>query len=177
MSRIGKKPVEIPAGVTVTVNGDRLTVKGPKGELAMTVSPALRIAVKDNRVAIETTDMTPQGKSLYGLNRSLCQNMVEGVTKGFSKMLELQGVGFRAAMQGAKLTMSLGYSHPIEFVPPAGITIAVKESTITVSGADKQMVGDVAARLRSYYPPEPYKGKGVRYKNEHVRRKAGKTVA
>ena len=177
MSRIGRKPVAIPAGVTVQTDGTRVAVKGPKGELTLTLPPAVTAAVKDGVVSVTCTDSTATGRSLYGLGRSLLANMVTGVFKGYSIDLELQGVGFKASVQGKKLTMAIGYSSPVEYMSPDGISIAVKDTNITVSGADKQLVGDVAARIRSYYPPEPYKGKGIRYKGEHVRRKAGKTVA
>ena len=177
MSRIGKKPVAIPAGVTVQVDGRRVSVKGPKGELTMALPELIQASVKDGAVLVVADEDTAAGRSRHGLGRSLIANMVEGVSKGYSIDLELQGVGFRAAVQGSKITMTIGYSNPVEFVAPKGINLAVKESIINVSGADKQQVGDVAARMRSFYPPEPYKGKGIRYKGEHVRRKAGKTVA
>ncbi len=177
MSRIGKKPVVIPAGVTVQVDGRRVSAKGPKGELAMELPPTVCAAVKDGQMVVTSEGDADTGSSLHGLGRSLVANMMEGVSKGYSIDLELQGVGFRAAVQGGKLTMTIGYSHPVEFQAPKGILFAVKESIITVSGPDKQLVGDVAARIRASYPPEPYKGKGIRYKGEHVRRKAGKTVA
>lgn len=177
MSRIGKKPVAIPSGVTVQTDGKRITAKGPKGELALTLPETVTVAVKDGIVSLSCADDTALGRSRYGLGRSLVANMVTGVHKGYSVDLELQGVGFRAAVQGNKLSMTIGYSSPVEFAAPQGITIAVKDTNMTVSGPDKQLVGDVAARIRSYYPPEPYKGKGIRYKGEHVRRKAGKTVA
>lgn len=177
MSRIGKKPVAIPSGVTATVKGSEVIVKGPKGELRHRLPPCIQAEVKDGQVNLTSSDMTAQGKSFYGLTRTLISNMVFGVTTGYSKELELQGVGFRAAVQGAKLTLTIGFSSPVEFLAPAGITVQVKEAFITISGADKQLVGDTAARIRSIYPPEPYKGKGIRYRGEHVRRKAGKTVA
>jgi large subunit ribosomal protein L6 len=177
MSRIGNKAVEIPAGVAVQVDGQRVTVKGSQGELSLILPAPILAKVKDGRVEVTRTDDEKQSKGLHGLNRSLIANMVEGVSKGFSKELELQGVGFRAAVQGTKITLSLGYSSPIEYTAPSGIRLAVKESTIVVSGPDKKRVGDVAARIRRFYPPEPYKGKGVRYKGEYVRRKVGKTVA
>jgi large subunit ribosomal protein L6 len=177
MSRIGKKPVAIPSGVTVQANGTTVSAKGPKGELSVVLMPSIKADVRDGLVLITCTEDTATGRSRHGLVRSLIANMVTGVDKGYVIELELQGVGFRAAVQGSKLTMNLGYSSPVVFETPKGITVAVKESVITVSGSDKQMVGDVAARIRSFYPPEPYKGKGVRYKGEHVRRKAGKTVA
>lgn len=177
MSRIGKKPVVIPAGVTLQVEGRRISAKGPKGELTMELPAALQAAVKDGSVQITADEGVANSSGLHGLGRSLVANMVEGVSKGYLVELELQGVGFRAAVQGGKLTLTIGYSHPVEFVAPKGISLTVKESMITVSGPDKQQVGDVAARIRASYPPEPYKGKGIRYKGEHVRRKAGKTVA
>jgi large subunit ribosomal protein L6 len=177
MSRIGRKPVAIPSGVTVRVDGGRVVTKGPKGELALSLPPGVTAAVKDSAVQMACAEDSALGRSRHGLARSLLANMVAGVSKGYSVDLELQGVGFRAAVQGTKLTLTIGYSSPVEYVAPAGITIAVKESNITVSGPDKQLVGDVAARIRSFYPPEPYKGKGIRYKGEYVRRKAGKTVA
>jgi len=177
MSRIGKKPVAIPGGVPVTAAGSGVAVKGPKGELVHEVPSPLKAKMDGNAVVLENPGTTARDRGLHGLTRSLIANMVAGVSQGYSKELELQGVGFRAQVQGNKLVMSLGYSHPVEFNAPAGIAIVVKDNRITVSGMDKQLVGDVAARIRSFYKPEPYKGKGVRYKDEHVRRKAGKTVA
>lgn len=177
MSRIGKKPIAIPKGVTVAVNGGKVSAKGPKGDLVTKLPPSIKAEVKDATLVVSTTEDTDKANSFHGLARSLVANMINGVEKGYSIELELQGVGFRAAVQGSKLTMNIGYSSPVVHEAPAGITLAVKDSVITVGGADKQLVGDVAARIRSYYPPEPYKGKGIRYKGEHVRRKAGKTVA
>lgn len=177
MSRIGKKPVAIPKGVTVQAGGTTVSAKGPKGELVVTLPPTIKAEVKDGTVVVTCTEDTVQGSSRHGLTRSLIANMLVGVEKGYSIELELQGVGFRAAVQGSKLTMNIGYSSPVVFEAPKGITVAVKESIITVSGPDKQLVGDTAARIRSFYPPEPYKGKGIRYKDEHVKRKTGKTVA
>ena len=177
MSRIGKKPVVIPKGVVVQTVGTTVTAKGPKGELAMVLPPTVTAEVKEGVIVVSSPEDTAQGRSRHGLARSLIANMVAGVEKGYSIELELQGVGFRAAVQGSKLTMNIGYSSPVVFETPKGILVAVKESLITVSGADKQLVGDVAARIRSFYPPEPYKGKGIRYKGEHVKRKTGKTVA
>lgn len=177
MSRIGKKPIAIPKGVTVLVNGGTVSAKGPKGDLVTKLPPSIKAEVKDSNIVLSATEDSVKAKSFHGLARSLVANMVNGVEKGYSIDLELQGVGFRAAVQGNKLTMNIGYSSPVVHEAPAGIAVSVKESVITVGGADKQLVGDVAARIRSYYPPEPYKGKGIRYKGEHVRRKAGKTVA
>jgi large subunit ribosomal protein L6 len=171
------KPVAVPSGVTVQVAGSTVSAKGPKGELRLTLPTGLAAEVKGNAVRLTCADPDERARSLWGLNRSLMANMIEGVTKGFSRELELQGVGFRAAAQGSKLTLTIGYSSPVEYAVPAGINVQVKESLITVSGPDRQLVGDVAARIRSFYPPEPYKGKGIRYKGEYVRRKAGKTVA
>lgn len=177
MSRIGKMPVPIPAGVTVSVSGAVTKVKGPKGELAYTVPAPITARVNGAAVIVENPGDNPETMNLHGLSRTQIANMILGVTAGYSRELELQGVGFKAAVQGAKLTLTIGYSHPIVFEAPAGIQIAVKENKIMVSGAHKQLVGEVAARLRAFYKPEPYKGKGIRYVNEYVRRKAGKTVA
>ncbi|MBP7830079.1 MAG: 50S ribosomal protein L6 [Kiritimatiellae bacterium] len=177
MSRIGKQPVAIPQGVTVTVEGRTVRVKGPKGELAWECVPYIQVAVKDGRVEVACERKDKQGSAVYGTTRSLIANMVRGVKDGYSKTLEIQGVGFRATLQGRKLVLALGYSHPIEFAIPEGITVKMEDGNIVVSGADKHLVGDVSARLRSFYPPEPYKGKGVRLKGEYVRRKVGKTVA
>ena len=177
MSRIGKKPVAIPKGVMVLAGETTVSAKGPKGELALTLPPTVKAEVKDGIVVISCSEDTSLGRSRHGLARSLVANMIAGVDKGYAIELELQGVGFRAAVQGSKLTMNIGYSSPVVFETPKGILVSVKESTITVGGSDKQLVGDVAARIRSYYPPEPYKGKGIRYKGEHVKRKTGKTVA
>ena len=177
MSRIGKKPVVIPAGVTVQVNGTQVAGKGPKGELALVLPPHVQAALQGGAIQLTCTEDSAEGRQCHGLARSLVANLIGGVATGYSRELELQGVGFRAAVQGAKLSLSIGYSSPVVYVAPKGVTLQVKESIITVSGADKQMVGDAAARIRSFYPPEPYKGKGIRYRGEHVRRKAGKTVA
>jgi large subunit ribosomal protein L6 len=177
MSRIGKNPVPIPAGVTVTVAGAEVRVKGPKGELTFALPSPITARVDGAVVVVENPGNDPETGSLHGLGRSQVANMIIGVTAGYSRELELQGVGFKAAVQGTKLTLTIGYSHPIVFEAPAGILIAVKDNKIMVSGPHKQRVGEVAARIRAYYKPEPYKGKGIRYVNEYVRRKAGKTVA
>lgn len=178
MSRIGKKPVAIPSGVTVSVEGSAVKVKGPKGELSQEVPASLEVKVENNEVAVSPREASPFARAMHGTVRSLVQNMIDGVTKGYSKDLEIQGVGFRAQVQGKQVTLSLGYSHPIVFQVPDQVTVEVKDGTaLTVSGPSKQMVGQVSARIRSFYPAEPYKGKGVRYKGEHVRRKAGKAVA
>jgi large subunit ribosomal protein L6 len=176
MSRVGQKPIEILSGVTVTVNGAAVRVKGAKTELVMNMPAGVSAVVEGGKVVVKIAD-TEQG-NLHGLTRTLIANMIEGVTKGYSKELEIQGVGFKAALQGQKLQMSLGFPKPVEYVVPDGIKIVVTEGTaLVVSGADKQQVGDVSARIRSYFPAEPYKGKGIRYKGEYVRRKVGKTVA
>lgn len=178
MSRIGKKPIEIPAGVTVTVQKGKVAAKGPKGELSWTVPPFLTAAVKEGRLELACGKDDKQSQATYGTTRSLLSNMVAGVHKGYSRDLQIEGVGYKAALQGKKLVLSLGFSHPIEYMVPDGITVAVKDGTaINVSGADKHLVGQVGARIKAFCPPEPYKGKGIRFKGEYVRRKVGKTVA
>jgi large subunit ribosomal protein L6 len=181
MSRIGKKPVEIPAKTKVEVKGQLVQVEGPRGKLEWTVPSPITVAVKDGKVIATTTQLDRTGKSRWGLSRSLIANMVHGVNEGYRKKLSVEGVGFRASVQGTTLNLSIGYSHPIAFAIPTGIKVSVadtsdKKPEITIEGADKQMVGEVAARIRRFYPPEPYKGKGIRYVGEQVRRKAGKTV-
>ncbi|MCX7005695.1 MAG: 50S ribosomal protein L6 [Kiritimatiellaeota bacterium] len=178
MSRLGKKPVVVPAGVTATVVPGKVTLKGAKGESSLIVKAPVTVKLENGQLIVACPSELKADKSLFGTVRSLLACMVVGVTQGYAKDLEIQGVGFRTALQGKKLTMSLGYSHPIEFEVPEGITLKVTDGTqINVAGVNKQQVGEVAAHLRSFYPAEPYKGKGVRYKGEHVRRKAGKTVA
>jgi large subunit ribosomal protein L6 len=178
MSRIGQKPVDIASGVTVKVDGAKVFIKGPKGELTLDVPSSLKASVDNGKVNVSRSDETRMTRGCHGLVRTLIQNMIEGVTKGFSKDLEIQGVGFKAALQGRKLVLSLGFSSPVEYPLPEGINVTVDAGTkLVVSGPDKQMVGDVSARIRSFYPAEPYKGKGVRYKGEYVRRKVGKSVA
>ena len=178
MSRVGKKTIAVPPGVSVSVDGRAVTVKGPKGELSLSVSSLTQVAVSGAEVSVTRVAETKEARSVHGTTRSLIANMVEGVKTGFKKQLEINGVGFRAQLQGRRITMSLGYSHPILFDVPDGITALVPDQTnIVIEGCDKQQVGEVSARLRSYYPAEPYKGKGVKYKGERIRRKAGKTVA
>jgi large subunit ribosomal protein L6 len=177
MSRIGSNPVELPEGVGVEVKDRQVTVKGALGELSLALPGEISASVDGNTVKVGRTDDSKQSKSLHGLSRSLIANMVEGVSKGYRKDLAIEGVGFRAELQGNKLTMWLGYSKPVEYLVPDGIKLDVDGTLIAVSGCDKQLVGDVAARIRSFYPPEPYKGKGVRYKDGRVKRKQGKTVA
>ncbi len=178
MSRIGKLPISIPDTVKVEVEAHTVTVKGPKGTLSMAVHPAMDVRIQDRQVLCGRPSDTKFHKALHGLTRSLIANMVEGVTKGFERKLELVGVGYRAAVQGQNLSMTLGFSHPIIYPVPPGIRVEVKDQTqLTVSGSDKQLVGAVAAKVRSFRPPEPYKGKGVKYADERIRRKAGKTGA
>ena len=181
MSRIGRKPVEIPSGVTVTLEGQRVAARGPKGELELRVRRPITVAWGADggkALVVNRPDDQKENRALHGLTRSLVANIVEGVSEGFSKTLEIVGVGYRAQAQGTGLRLSLGFSHQIEFPAPKGISFEVpNQTTIVVKGADKQQVGHTAAVIRGFRPPEPYKGKGVRYKGEHVRRKAGKTAA
>ena len=178
MSRIGNKAVEIPDKVKVSIGNDgAVTVEGPKGKLNWKLPRDIKASVKDNRVSLVREAETRSVKALHGLSRSLVHNMVQGVSEGFSKQLEIEGVGFKAAVQGSTLNLSLGFSHPIPFSIPKDIKITVVENTrVTIQGVDKKLVGQVAADIRRFYPPEPYKGKGVRYAGEQVRRKVGKTV-
>ncbi|MBA2873133.1 large subunit ribosomal protein L6 [Anoxybacillus calidus] len=176
MSRVGKKPLEIPAGVTVTVNGNTVTVKGPKGELTRTFHPDMTIKLEDNVLTVSRPSDEKEHRALHGTTRSLLANMIEGVSKGYEKGLELIGVGYRASKQGKKLVLNVGYSHPVEIEPEEGLEIEVPSQTkIIVKGADKQRVGELAANIRAVRAPEPYKGKGIRYEGEVVRRKEGKT--
>ena len=175
MSRIGKKPIAIPSGVTLTVSGQTVTVKGPKGQLAWTVADEIEVKQEGSEVTLTPRQDTQRARGMWGLSRTLVANMVDGVTKGYEETLELVGVGYRAAMKGQSLSMQLGFSHDVDIKPPAGITFATpKQTEIKISGIDKQMVGEMAARIRRIRPPEPYKGKGVRYSGEKVRRKEGK---
>ncbi|MCI0437324.1 MAG: 50S ribosomal protein L6 [Gemmatimonadetes bacterium] len=178
MSRIGNMPVRIPSGVTVTVDGRVIRVKGPMGELSRTFRPEIDVAVKDGQVVVERRSDAKRERAFHGLTRALIANMVSGVERGYSRSLEIVGVGYKAEKKGKKLVLSVGYSHTVEYPEPPGITLsAPSPTTITVEGADKEKVGQVAAELRGVRPPEPYKGKGIRYVGEHVRRKAGKTGA
>lgn len=175
MSRIGKLPIPLPNGVTVEVNGQDVSVKGPKGELKITVSEPIKVAIEDGNVIVSRPDDEAVSKSLHGLTRSLIANNVHGVSEGFTKNLEIVGTGYRAAAKGSGIELSLGFSHPVIVNPPAGVSLAVEGNTkIIVSGIDKQAVGELAANIRKLRKPEPYKGKGVRYEGERVRRKAGK---
>ena len=174
MSRIGKMPIPVPAGVDVTIDGQTVTVKGPKGELTRTFLPCMTITREGDELIVTRPDDTRESKSAHGLTRTLLANMVEGVSKGFSKKLQLVGVGYRAALKGRDLEMQLGYSHPVLVEAPEGITFEVPSQTeIVVSGPSKEQVGQVAANIRKWRKPEPYKGKGIRYEGEYVRRKAG----
>jgi large subunit ribosomal protein L6 len=175
MSRIGKKAVPIPAGVTVTVSGQTVTVKGPKGQLAWTVVDEIEVKQGADGVSFAPKGEGQRARAMWGLSRTLVANMVRGVTQGYEEVLELVGVGYRAAMKGKALSMQLGFSHDVDIPPPDGITFATpKQTEIRISGIDKQLVGETAARIRKIRPPEPYKGKGVRYAGETVRRKEGK---
>jgi large subunit ribosomal protein L6 len=178
MSRIGKKPIEIPAGVEVKLNGSVLSVKGPKGELTQQVHPSVTIEQKGTEVHVTVKDPEDkQERSLWGLFRKLISNMVVGVTQGFSKQLEINGVGFRAELKGTNLHLQLGFSHPIDYKIPQGIEIKVEKNLLTVSGFDRQLVGQTAAEIRALKKPEPYKGKGIKYVNETIIRKVGKAAA
>jgi len=177
MSRIGKQPVEVPAKVKVSIKGNVISAEGPKGKLDLNLPRLTAAKVEGSKVLLSRVSETAEARAMHGLARALVNNMVRGVSDGFQKKLEIQGVGFKAAVQGNIVNMSLGFSHPILYPIPAGIKVVVEENTkISIDGADKETVGRVAAELRSYYPPEPYKGKGVRYAGEHVVRKEGKTV-
>ena len=175
MSRIGKLPIPVPKNVTVTINGNTVKVKGPKGELTRTLPSAIAIAQNGDALNVTRPSDEQQHKALHGLSRSLVANMVEGVTKGFQKQLEIVGVGYKAETRPYGLQLALGFSHPVEYRAPAGIKLTAPQPTqIVIDGADKEVVGQVAAELRSLRPPEPYKGKGIKYVGEQIRRKAGK---
>ncbi|KMJ56802.1 50S ribosomal protein L6 [Bacillus sp. LL01] len=177
MSRVGKKPIEIPTGVTITNDNNTVTVKGPKGELTRTFSQELAITVEENVLTVVRPSDSKEHRTIHGTTRALLNNMVEGVTKGFERGLELIGVGYRASKQGSKLVLNVGYSHPVEITPEQGVEVEVPANTkIIIKGIDKERVGALAANIRDVRPPEPYKGKGIRYEGEHVRRKEGKTA-
>jgi large subunit ribosomal protein L6 len=178
MSRIGRKPVTVPKGVTLQVQGNTVAVKGPRGELRRTLHPEMQLALANDQFTVTRPSEEKRHKALHGLTRTLVQNMVEGVSKGFSKSLEIQGVGYKAEAKPYGVNLIVGYSHPVKYEAPKGIKITVDANTmVKIEGADKELVGQVAAELRSVRPPEPYKGKGIRYVGEQVRRKAGKTGA
>ena len=176
MSRIGKAPISVPDKVSVSLNGLAVTVKGPKGELSRTLPEGVSIAQDGNTIVVSPTSSNRRSRERHGLCRTLVANMVEGVSQGFTRKLEIVGVGYRAAVQGKKLVVSAGYSHQVEMVPPDGVTFAVDgNTTVLVSGPDKELVGNEAAKVRAIRPPEPYKGKGIKYEGEKILRKAGKT--
>lgn len=178
MSRIGKQPVKIPAGVTVTVDGQTVQVKGPKGELSRTLQNGIKTTVEGEEVKVERADESRRQKSYHGLSRTLISNMIVGVTQGYKKELTIEGTGFKAQVQGNKVMLSLGFASPKEYLIPEGVTVTEKQGVqLTIEGINKEVVGIAAARIRSYYPAEPYKGKGIKYLGEQIRRKEGKTVA
>jgi large subunit ribosomal protein L6 len=175
MSRIGKLPVAVASGVEVRLNGRELTLKGPKGELNLTAVEDVTLSQGDEGIEVKPVDQSKRSRSMWGMTRALIANMMTGVTEGFNKTLELEGVGYRAQMQGSSLKLALGFSHDVVYEPPQGIQIqAPKPTEVIITGADRQQVGQVAAEIRGYRPPEPYKGKGVRYQGEYIRRKEGK---
>ncbi|MEB3360419.1 MAG: 50S ribosomal protein L6 [Synechococcales bacterium] len=175
MSRIGKRPVPVPPKVTVTINGQHVAVKGPKGELARTLPPEVEVVQEGETIVVTRRNESRPARQRHGLCRTLVANMIEGVSQGFQKRLEIQGVGYRAQVQGKNLILNVGYSNPVQIEPPDGIQFSVEANTnVMVSGIDKEIVGNIAARIRAVRPPEPYKGKGIRYAGEMVRRKAGK---
>jgi len=174
MSRIGKRPIPLPKDVEVTFDGGFLTVKGPKGELKRPIHPKVRVNAEDNNILVSVADRTRESRSLHGLSQVLIANMVTGVTKGFERVLEIVGVGYRAEMKGRTAVFNLGYSHPINFELPDGIDAKIERTKITLSGIDKELLGMTAAKIRSFRRPEPYKGKGIKYEDEVIRRKAGK---
>ncbi len=184
MSRIGKRPISIPDKVTVTLAGQQVAVKGPKGELSRVLPPEVEVIQENGTVLVTRRDESRPARQRHGLCRTLVSNMVEGVSQGFQRRLELQGVGYRAQISGSNLTLNVGYSHPVEIVPPKGVLLEIEDNTgkkvnqgtlVIVSGIDKEIVGNIAAQIRGVRPPEPYKGKGIRYSGEAVRRKVGKT--
>lgn len=178
MSRVGKNPVPVPKGVTVKVDGSAVTVKGPKGEMSRTFSPEIGIAFEDNHVVVRRASDIGRVRALHGLTRALIANMVTGTSTGYRRVLEMVGVGYKAELMGKRLNLTVGFSHPILITPPPGITFVVENPTrFAIEGVSKELVGEVAARVRKLRPPEPYKGKGIRYEGEHIRRKAGKTAA
>lgn len=178
MSRIGRKPISIPSNVKVGLTADRVHIEGPKGKLDLCFHPRMKVSLKEDTLVVERPTSIRTDRALHGLTRSLLQNMVRGVTDGYTKELEIEGIGYRAQVSGRKLVLNLGFSHPIEYLVPEGIEIKTPKPTqISVSGADRQKVGQVAAEIRRFHEPEPYKGKGIRYVGEVIRRKQGKTMA
>jgi len=177
VSRIGRKPIQVPSGVSVTINGNEIKIKGPKGELGISYHQNMTVSFKDNIIEVSRPDDLKENRALHGLTRALIQNMITGVTEEYKKILDIVGVGYKAELKGNNLLLSMGYSHPIYFIPPAGIKLETPTPTqIIVSGIDKQLVGQVASKIRSFRKPEPYKGKGIKYSTEVIRRKAGKTA-
>lgn len=174
MSRIGKKPIEIPAGVEVKIDGGRITVKGPKGELQRNIRPEIKVAEESGRLLVSLQRETKETGAFWGLTRALLANDIKGVTQGFEKKLEIEGVGYRVNMEGEDLNLQLGFSHPVKIKAPEGVKFSVDKNVITVLGIDKGLVGQTAAKIRDQKPPEPYKGKGIRYEGEQIRRKLGK---
>ena len=175
MSRIGKKPVEIPSGVDIKIEGQTVTAKGPKGELSVTLIDDVKVEQTDDGIQVEPQGKSKRARSMWGMSRTLVANIIDGVTEGFTKQLEISGVGYRAQMKGSSLSLQLGLSHDVDYPQPDGIKIECPSQTeIIVSGIEKQLVGQVAAEIRAYRPPEPYKGKGIKYKNEYIFRKEGK---
>jgi len=177
MSRIGKQPIIIPEGVTVEINNNEVSVKGPKGELSRYIRPEIKVEKNDNLIIVAPDKETKRTSALWGLSRTLIANMVEGVTNGFEKKLEIQGVGYRASLEGEDLVLLVGFSHPVKIEKVEGIKFDVQKTNITVIGIDKELVGQIAAKIRMVRQPEPYKGKGIRYEGEYVRRKSGKKAA
>ncbi|MES9997433.1 50S ribosomal protein L6 [Desulfovibrio aminophilus] len=177
MSRIGKKPIDIPSGVEVKIGPEAISVKGPKGALSTPVHPKVSYSLEGDKVLVSPVDESRMANAQHGLRRTLLANCIHGVTAGFQKVLEVIGVGYKVSVQGKKVVLTVGYSHPVEYPLPAGIDAAAEGNKLTISGLDKQMVGEVAAQLRRVRPPEPYKGKGIKYVDEHIRRKAGKSGA
>lgn len=180
MSRIGKQPIQIPNGVTIEINGSSVLVKGSKGELKKDFHKYMEIRVEESNLVVSRTDESKEQRALHGLTRSILKNMVEGVTKGFERKMEIIGVGYRATANKNKISLTLGFSHPVEFTAPQGIEFKMdeeKKNIIIISGIDKQTLGEVAAKIRSFRPPEPYKGKGIKYMEERIARKAGKSAA
>jgi len=177
MSRIGKKPITIPSGVDVKIDGSKITVKGPKGELTRDLRPEILFEIKDNKIVFTLVRNDKKSRAFWGLTRSLVNNMIIGVTEGYIKKLQLEGVGYRAVLEGQDLVFQVGYSHPVRVSPEEGITFSVEKNIISVSGIDKQQVTHTAAKIRKIRPPEPYKGKGIRYEGEIIKRKVGKKAA
>lgn len=176
MSRIGKKPIIIPKGVEVKIEKETIFVKGLKGELKMELTPVLRVELKEENISVSLDNISKKNKAMWGLTRALIANMVKGVTEGFEKRLQLEGVGYRAKIEGNQIVLNVGFSHPVNIEQPEGIKYAVEKNVIIISGINKELVGQMAAKIRDVQPPEPYKGKGIRYVGEQVRRKAGKKV-